>query len=56
MRNWSCRCFAGNERWIAVSRSGDEIETQYNGITEKLGVSAPEMEVVYFIAPGKKSF
>ena len=44
----------GKERWTAISRSGAELETQFNGVTEKLGVSAPSMEVVYFNAPGER--
>ena len=44
----------GKERWTAISRSGKDLETQYNGVTEKLGVSAPSMEVVYFNAPGER--
>ena len=44
----------GKERWRAVTRSGQELETQFNGVTEKLGVSAPSMEVVYFNAPGER--
>nr|KAG5699979.1 hypothetical protein BaRGS_001798 [Batillaria attramentaria] len=41
----------GKQRWTAVSRSGAEVDTQFNGVTEKLGVSAPSSEVVYFFAP-----
>lgn len=41
----------GKQRWTALTRSGAEVETQFNGVTEKLGVSAQSSEVVYFFAP-----
>ena len=41
----------GNQGWTAVSRSNEVIETQYNGITQNLGVSA-DQPYVYFLAPG----
>lgn len=52
-RNISTLFESGKERWMAVSRSGQDMETQYNGITGKLGVSAPSMEVIYFSAPDR---
>lgn len=50
-RNISTNFETGNERWTAVSRSGEPVEVQYNGVTEKLGVRAESAEVIYFVAP-----
>ena len=41
----------GSERWTAMTRSGQEVELQFNGVTEKIGVSSLDQEVVYFVAP-----
>ncbi|KAH9498965.1 Laminin subunit gamma-1 [Bulinus truncatus] len=43
----------GNQRWTAVTRSNREVETQYNGITQNLGVSSESREAVYFLAPSR---
>ena len=44
--------FPGKQRWTAVDRRGDVIETQYNALTQNLGVSAQSSEPIYFLAPG----
>ncbi|XP_041371142.1 laminin subunit gamma-1-like [Gigantopelta aegis] len=43
----------GKQRWTAVDRRGDVIETQYNALTQNLGVSAESSEPIYFLAPGR---
>ncbi|XP_055895968.1 laminin subunit gamma-1-like [Biomphalaria glabrata] len=43
----------GNQRWTGVTRSNREVETQYNGITQNLGVSSDSREAVYFSAPAR---
>ncbi|KAK3087389.1 hypothetical protein FSP39_005285 [Pinctada imbricata] len=43
----------GKQRWTAEDRSGNVIPTQYNGIQENIGVSAPGFEPVFFVAPAK---
>ncbi|BFZ20658.1 hypothetical protein BsWGS_23697 [Bradybaena similaris] len=43
----------GKQRWLAFTRSNREVETQYNGITQNLGVSAENNEAVYFTAPSR---
>ena len=46
--------FAGKQRWAGVDRQNEVIETQYNGILQNLGISAPEgNDFVFFSAPGK---
>jgi hypothetical protein len=42
----------GNERWSAQDYRGNSVSTQYNGITQVIGVLAPGREPVYFVAPG----
>ena len=44
----------GKQRWTGVDRQNEAIDTQYNGILQHLGVSAPDgNDFVFFSAPGK---
>ncbi|KAL3871372.1 hypothetical protein ACJMK2_039377 [Sinanodonta woodiana] len=44
----------GKQRWTAEDRSNNAVETQYNGILQNLGVSAPSgTDMVYFVAPSR---
>ncbi|CAG5119951.1 unnamed protein product [Candidula unifasciata] len=43
----------GKQRWTAFTRSNREVETQYNGVIQNLGVSAESNEAVYFTAPSR---
>ena len=59
MLAYACSChgyylFTGKQRWTGVDRQNEVIETQYNGILQNLGVSAPDgNDFVFFLAPGK---
>ena len=45
--------FTGKQRWTGVDRQNEAIETQYNGILQNLGISAPNgNDYVFFSAPG----
>lgn len=46
----------GKQRWTAADRANNIIETQYNGVSQSLGVSASGPAQVYFVAPGKSHF
>lgn len=43
----------GKQRWTAADRANNIIDTQYNGVSQSLGVSASGPAQVYFVAPGK---
>lgn len=45
---------AGKQRWTAADRANNMIETQYNGVSQSLGVSSPGQEQIYFVAPGNQ--
>lgn len=46
----------GKQRWTAADRANNIIDTQYNGVSQSLGVSASGPAQVYFVAPGKSHF
>ncbi|GFS14721.1 laminin subunit gamma-3 [Elysia marginata] len=50
VRNITSNFNTGNQGWTAVTRSGQEVATQYNGVTGNLGVKS-DSEPVYFLAP-----
>ncbi|XP_060569790.1 laminin subunit gamma-1-like, partial [Ruditapes philippinarum] len=44
----------GKQGWTGIDRGNNEIQTQYNGILQNLGVSAPDgIDMVYFNAPAR---
>ncbi|XP_034232146.1 laminin subunit gamma-1 isoform X2 [Thrips palmi] len=43
----------GNEKWTAEDTRGTPIPSEYNSITQTIGVKAPSDQPVYFIAPDK---
>ncbi|XP_011419247.3 laminin subunit gamma-1 [Magallana gigas] len=43
----------GKQRWTAADRANNIIETQYNGVSQSLGVSASGPAQVYFVAPAR---
>lgn len=43
----------GNEKWTAVDAHGQAIPTEYNSLTQTIGLSAPSRDPVYFVAPDK---
>ena len=45
-------CILGRQRWTGTDRSGTDIQVEFNGITQQLGISAPGHDQVYFLAPG----
>lgn len=44
---------ADQERWTAFLLNGPKVELQYNAINQRIAVSAPGRDAVYFVAPGK---
>lgn len=50
------RFSTGKQRWTAADRANNIIDTQYNGVSQSLGVSASGPAQVYFVAPGKSHF
>ncbi len=46
--------FEGRQRWTGQSKEGSiEVPIQYNAATENIGISAPTVDPVYFVAPGR---
>lgn len=43
----------GSEKWTAEDTHGTPIPSEYNSITQTIGVSAPSNQPIYFVAPGK---
>ncbi|XP_065163974.1 laminin subunit gamma-1 isoform X1 [Atheta coriaria] len=43
----------GNERWRAMNVYNTTIDMQYNALSHSIGVSAPDNQDVYFVAPEK---
>ena len=43
----------GDQRWTAEDRSGNKIDTQFNGVVGNLGVQAEGPEQVYFVSSCK---
>ncbi|XP_052121293.1 laminin subunit gamma-1 isoform X1 [Frankliniella occidentalis] len=43
----------GNEKWTAEDVTAQPIPSEYNSITQTIGVSAPSRDPVYFVAPDK---
>lgn len=41
----------GNQRWTAMDRVGNVVDTQYNSISGHLGVESQGSEQIYFVAP-----
>ena len=47
----------GQQHWTGTNRKGDEnIPLQYNGITQNIGISAPTVDPVFFVASSKIIF
>ena len=46
---------AGVQRWSAERRNGDDIALEYNARVQHIGVSSPDDDPVYFVAPGSLS-
>ncbi|ELU03955.1 hypothetical protein CAPTEDRAFT_62597, partial [Capitella teleta] len=44
---------SGSGGWTGQTRSGDDVELEFNAVTEKIGISAPSVDASYFIAPEK---
>ena len=42
----------GVQRWTAQQRDGEDISLEYNAVVQNIGVSAPDGDPVYFVAPG----
>ncbi|XP_012941612.1 laminin subunit gamma-1, partial [Aplysia californica] len=40
----------GRQRWSGMTRSNKEVETQYNGVVENLGLSSETGEPTYFVS------
>lgn len=51
-RNITSDFATGNQGWTAVTTANQEVATQYNGVTENIGVSSEE-QTLYFLAPAR---
>lgn len=46
---------AGHDEWSGQTRAGEDVTLEFNGITEKIGISAPSVDATYFLAPSQSS-